>query len=813
LFTDGEFASDTPEAPPASPWVVTNYLNSAAGFTPQSPQTLAGLNLQTGGTSQTIVENSPSGPLAETDTDLGTLASLRWPRYGNQMVSVNEQSMSNVQSQNANSLSQTGTVGSSDIDPIDSNVHLRFVFAPILQNPGLPEAEQPYYFIQLNDLTQSTVLYTDFAYAGQSGIPWQSVNTGSSNEIDYTDWQMVDVVGGTSGVQVGDQVQLQVIASGSQPGSQYGKVWFDGAGATIPGINVEASAPAQGTAGANLTYTLTYKNGASAQETNAVVTFVTPANTTFQSFSSSGSCTPPTVGQAGTVSCNLGALTPGASGSLTITVAVNDAAGSTTLVERDYGISSDQETTLLGPPVLTYMQNALQAPAITSYNNVNCSYNTGCTFTVTTTGNPTPSLIAGSLPSFASFTDNGNGTGTLTVAPASKGGYFNITFKASNGVAPNVFQGFRIYLTQAPIILSANAATFTVGSSGAVGVTANGYPIVALSETGALPTGLQFRDNHNDTASIIGTPAAGTGGSYSIAINGSNGLSPNASQNFTITVNQKPAITSANSVTSDPGVSSTFTVTTTGFPTSSLMEAGTLPSGVTFEDNGNGTATLSGTPAAGVSGSYPITITASNGVGAGATQKFTFGVLSAPKLVTPTPSSTLKSWTQLFQWSLGNEGVTQSSLQVGTTGAGSSNVYNGAMGAATSVTVKNIPLTAATLYVRLNYMLKGNPYYVDYQLTEASIVAPILQTPSSGATISGSTNFSWSAASPTPSEYELLLGTKGPGTSDLKLSEIPGSTTSATVSIPSKGAKVYMTLKYELDGTWYSESFTFTESH
>ena len=54
---------------------------------------------------------------------------------------------------------------------------------------------------------------------------------------------------------------------------------------------------------------------------------------------------------------------------------------------------------------------------------------------------------------------------------------------------------------------------------------------------------------------------------------------------------------------------------TTGNPAATITESGALPSGVTFTDNGNGTATLAGTPAAGTNGSYPITITAANGVG------------------------------------------------------------------------------------------------------------------------------------------------------------------------------------------------------
>ena len=51
---------------------------------------------------------------------------------------------------------------------------------------------------------------------------------------------------------------------------------------------------------------------------------------------------------------------------------------------------------------------------------------------------------------------------------------------------------------------------------------------------------------------------------------------------------------------------------------------GTLPGGVNFVDNGNGTATLSGAPT--VAGSYPLTITANNGVAPNANQPFTLTV-------------------------------------------------------------------------------------------------------------------------------------------------------------------------------------------
>src|SRR5207245_805227 len=73
-----------------------------------------------------------------------------------------------------------------------------------------------------------------------------------------------------------------------------------------------------------------------------------------------------------------------------------------------------------------------------------------------------------------------------------------------------------------------------------------------------------------------------------------------------------------------------FTVMTTGFPPPALVEAGPLPSGVTFTDNGNGTGTLKGTPASGTAAMYPITFTANNTVGAPAVQSFTLTVNTAP---------------------------------------------------------------------------------------------------------------------------------------------------------------------------------------
>jgi uncharacterized protein (DUF697 family) len=67
-------------------------------------------------------------------------------------------------------------------------------------------------------------------------------------------------------------------------------------------------------------------------------------------------------------------------------------------------------------------------------------------------------------------------------------------------------------------------------------------------------------------------------------------------------------------------------IATTGFPIATLSESGGLPSGVTFTDNHNGTATLSGTPATGTTGQFELTLSAGNGVAPAFSQIFTLTV-------------------------------------------------------------------------------------------------------------------------------------------------------------------------------------------
>jgi hypothetical protein len=289
----------------------------------------------------------------------------------------------------------------------------------------------------------------------------------------------------------------------------------------------------------------------------------------------------------------------------------------------------------------SFTLTVVQGIAVTSGSATTFTVGSQGWFSATATGFPVPALSeTGNLPTGVTFTDNGNGTATLTGIPAAlTGGTYGITIKATNGgITPDATQSFTLLVNQGAAITTGNSTTFTVGAQGNFTVTATGDPTPALTESGPLPIGINFTDNGNGTGLLTGSPATGTAGSYPITINASNGVSSAAMQSFTLSVNQGPAITSTNSATFNEQLAGSFIVTATGSPAPVLTEVGNLPSGVTFVDNGNGSATLSGTPAAGSGGLYGFTITASNGVAPNATQSFTLGV-GQPAAIT-SPNST-----------------------------------------------------------------------------------------------------------------------------------------------------------------------------
>ena len=190
-------------------------------------------------------------------------------------------------------------------------------------------------------------------------------------------------------------------------------------------------------------------------------------------------------------------------------------------------------------------------------------------------------------------------------------------------------------------------------------------------------------------------------------------------------------------------------------------------------------------------------------------------------LISPTPGSTLTGSSATFIWSPA-QGATQYELRLGTTGPGSSDVYNSAEAATTSLTtglVSGIPTYGAPLYARLYSKISGAWQYNDYTYTESGTPVPaVLITPPSPtpeSTLTGSSaTFSWTAGGDV-TQYEFRLGTTKPGSSDVYNSADAATnslTTGLISGIPTNGVTLYARLYSKINGAWQWNDYTYTEA-
>ena len=259
---------------------------------------------------------------------------------------------------------------------------------------------------------------------------------------------------------------------------------------------------------------------------------------------------------------------------------------------------------------------------VSESGGVSGSFNAGSHPTLS--GTLTLSEDAGSIPvSGESFYPvlYSNGSGALSV----RSNLANGSWKSSVDA-----QGLRVDVYGAPVWTSAGSVTFTTSTAGTFTTSFTGASGTTISLNGALPSGLNFNAS---TGVLGGTPAAGTGGTYPLSLTATNSLG-SAVGSLTLTVKQPAAFTSAASSTFVVGVAGNFKVSASGFPAPTFSASGILPAGVSLDST---TGVLSGTPSA--TGVYPVTITATNGVGAAATQKFSLTVNSKPSITSPSSAA------------------------------------------------------------------------------------------------------------------------------------------------------------------------------
>jgi hypothetical protein len=215
-------------------------------------------------------------------------------------------------------------------------------------------------------------------------------------------------------------------------------------------------------------------------------------------------------------------------------VAVNPASGLLTVFVVGGNDSPDSYFTTPGEPwngptLIGPLQGT--PPAFVSSPTLTFSTGSNLSFDVVSRGFPTPTLSeSGTLPSGISFVDQGDGTATIEgeVAVGASSSY-SVVITASNGVSPNAVQSLNLMQQVAPAFTSRSSATFIAGNPSSFTAVATGYPTPTLAETGALPSGVTF------TGGVL-SGAATTSGTFPITITASNGVSPDATQSFTLSV-------------------------------------------------------------------------------------------------------------------------------------------------------------------------------------------------------------------------------------------------------------------------------------
>jgi hypothetical protein len=160
-----------------------------------------------------------------------------------------------------------------------------------------------------------------------------------------------------------------------------------------------------------------------------------------------------------------------------------------------------------------------------------------------------------------------------------------------------------------PVLVLPTGMAFVRGQPGqAYLIEADGDPVPAIG-VDRLPRGLHLVAHADGSATIAGTPT-GPAGPMAVQVRAQSAAG-SAVQTLTVTVQQTPSFVDPAPIVLEAGEFASAVIRTAGYPAPSIGLDGDLPVGLTFVDNGDGTATITGTPVDGPM-STPITLTAVN---------------------------------------------------------------------------------------------------------------------------------------------------------------------------------------------------------
>jgi hypothetical protein len=265
------------------------------------------------------------------------------------------------------------------------------------------------------------------------------------------------------------------------------------------------------------------------------------------------------------------------------------------------------------PPVFTSQPTLPFTPGVASRQ------------TITASGTPSPQICVFSSdpplpPEFSLVGGVCGNNGRLQLAfngnPDSPQQNYNLTLSAANGTTDGpVLQTFIVDVSRHLGITSPGALDGTAGLPVNFLVTTTGFPPPSLSISGGLLDdfpGLTFTDHGNGTGTIGGTSTVyGTVGCLiggCVVASNSQGT---VRQVFIINLAPAPSaslgpLTEATFVA---GADNTVVVTSTGAKTRVGWRVTSKPPWTDYDDNENGTLTLSGMPPAGTSGTFSVLLT------------------------------------------------------------------------------------------------------------------------------------------------------------------------------------------------------------
>ncbi|GAA0894041.1 hypothetical protein GCM10009122_37210 [Fulvivirga kasyanovii] len=188
------------------------------------------------------------------------------------------------------------------------------------------------------------------------------------------------------------------------------------------------------------------------------------------------------------------------------------------------------------------------------------------------------------------------------------------------------------------------------------------------------PSWLTFTDKGGGSGELSGIAAVSDIGDHFVSLEVSDDKGNKDTQNFTITVaasNEQPVFTSTPVTAVAEDASYTYNITTTDPDNNNrTITAPTLPTWLTLTDNGNGTATLQGTPANANVGSHAVLLRVTDIFGISSDQSFSIAVSNtndAPEFTSPPVLSARQSVTYTYNISTSDVDAGDSRSIVSTT--------------------------------------------------------------------------------------------------------------------------------------------------